>query len=111
MKEQIFYMKLLRFVWNKIVLFLIDNIINNLLELHYPLSCLIANFFIGNIEVKLQSENKLPKTWFRYIVDVFTVLGKEKVDDFLTMLNSLHKNISFTVKQKTTINCLFWMFY
>lgn len=63
-----------------------------------PLSCFIANSFIGMLETKLKSEGKLPKVWYRYVDDVFTILKRENIQSMIKILNSQFKTIKFTVE-------------
>ncbi|XP_077778802.1 uncharacterized protein LOC144326219 [Podarcis muralis] len=66
-----------------------------------PLSPVIANLYMEHFETNAldKSEHK-PKLWLRYVDDTFVIWphGKEKLDSFLTHLNSLHPKIQFTME-------------
>ena len=65
-----------------------------------------ANLFMGDFERKAldNSPDKL-YLWWRYIDDIFLIwtLGEEKLDKFITNLNSLHPTIKFTSERSTTL--------
>lgn len=63
-----------------------------------PLSCFVSNVFMGAFEIKLQRENKLPKSWLRYVDDVFAILKRNDVEKTLEMLNGQYKTIKFTAE-------------
>ena len=66
-----------------------------------PLSPVLANFFMEDFEVRaLQSAEKKPKHWFRYVDDTFVVWqhGRESLQIFLDHLNGIHSNIKFTME-------------
>jgi hypothetical protein len=65
-----------------------------------PLSPVVANLFMQEFETKAISSSILkPKCWLRYVDDVFTIWqhGQETLPLFLDHLNSLHKDIQFTM--------------
>ena len=65
-----------------------------------------ANLFMGEFEKKaLEGYVDKPFLWFRYIDDIFMVWthGNEKLDSFITYLNSIHPTIKFTSERSTTI--------
>jgi len=66
-----------------------------------PLSPVIANFFMEDFEegVLNQATHK-PTCWYRYVDDIFAIWphGKASLTTFLVHLNSLHKNIQFTME-------------
>lgn len=66
-----------------------------------PLSCFVANTFIGNIETELNQNNKLPKTWLRYVDDIFTILKPDEIEPLLSILNNIYPTIKFTVEKET----------
>ena len=58
-----------------------------------------ANLFMGDFERKvLNNSLDKPYLWWRYIDAIFLIwtLGEEKLDKFITNLNSLHPTIKFT---------------
>jgi len=66
-----------------------------------PLSHVIANYFMENIEEEaLIRASHRPLCWFRYVDDTFVIWphGREKLDDFHRLLNSVHNNIQFTMQ-------------
>jgi len=66
-----------------------------------PLSPVIANFYMERFEdVALSSAVMKPTCWLRYVDDTFVIWshGKDELDRFLTHINSIHKNIQFTME-------------
>ena len=64
-----------------------------------------ANLFMGEFEKKaLEGYVDKPFLWFRYIDDIFMVWthGNEKLDSFITYLNSIHPTIKLTSERSTT---------
>lgn len=61
-----------------------------------PLSCFVSNVFMSNFEMDLQKRGLLPKIWWRYVDDVFSVVKKQKIDDIIQLLNSQYQSINFT---------------
>jgi hypothetical protein len=47
------------------------------------LSPFIANLFMGFFEKKLKRRKIFPKTWERYVNDVFAIVLKDKINDLL----------------------------
>lgn len=69
-----------------------------------PLGPTIANFFMGHLEEKIfsDSSNNLPCLYLRYIDDVYAVFDNQiSSSKFLNVLNSMHKNIKFTIEKAT----------
>ena len=67
-----------------------------------PLGCTLANFFLGHLETVIfkQPSSSHPKMYLRYVDDVFAVFDDEKkCDSFLSILNTQHKNLQFTVEK------------
>ena len=63
----------------------------------------MANVFMCSIEEKLESKNKLPSFYRRYVDDTLaTVPDIPSAEAFLTTLNEAHPSISFTME--TAIN-------
>lgn len=64
----------------------------------HPLSCFVANAFMGHLETEMHKNNQLPKVWHRYVDDVFTIMRREEVQPFLKLINSQYESIKFTVE-------------
>ena len=66
-----------------------------------PISPVIANFFMEDLEEKALNQATLkPTCWYRYVDDTFVIWphGKDNLTTFLEHLNGLHKNIQFTIE-------------
>ena len=64
-----------------------------------PSSPAIANVYMGTLEERaLSTFRQPPKFWRRYVDDVFSILRKVELNDFLQHLNSQHPSIVFTVE-------------
>ena len=76
-----------------------------------PLSPLLAEIFLNNLETNFISTHPLFKKyiffWRRYVDDVFVIFkgNKSDVPIFLSFLNSLHTNIEFTSELPVN-NCI-----
>ena len=70
-----------------------------------PVSSVVANLFMERLEKDaLSSSGALrPRVWKRYVDDVFSILRRANVKDFLKYLNSIDDNIEFTVEEES--NC------
>ena len=67
-----------------------------------PLGRLIANVFMCSIEKKLNSKNKLPSFYRRYVDDTLALVPDiPSAEAFLTTLNESHSSISFTMEIAT----------
>ena len=70
----------------------------------------LANLFMNSLENKMiQSYDKKPKVWLRYIDDIFYIWehGEDKLTKWLEHLNNFHKTIKFTNEwSHTKINFL-----
>ena len=58
-----------------------------------------ANLFMGDLEQKILAQSPLKLlVWWRYIDDVFMIWphGEEKLNEFVSLLNSSHETIKFT---------------
>ena len=63
----------------------------------------IANFYMEHFEkLALASAPLAPTVWFRYVDDTFSIWshGKEKLEEFLNHLNSIHPNIQFIMEKE-----------
>lgn len=67
-----------------------------------PLSCFVANIFLDSIEAKLTKKGILPKTWIRYVDDIFAVIKKSDAEQLKQTLNSQpeHPTIQFTLVEE-----------
>ena len=66
-----------------------------------PASPVIANVFMIKLEQKaLESFEHPPKTWQRFVDDIFTIVKRSQVKNLLPHLNKQHPNISFTVEEE-----------
>ena len=64
-----------------------------------PISPLVANLFMEEIEVQAINTSTTPPTlWKRFVDDTFTII-KKKGDSFLQHLNSIHPKIKFTCEE------------
>lgn len=68
-----------------------------------PLGPLMASVFMCSIEEKLESENKLPSFYRRYVEDTLAMFPDiPSTEPFLTTLNESHPStISFTMEMAT----------
>ena len=65
-----------------------------------PISPLVANLFIEDLEVQAIRTSPTPPTlWKRFVDDTFTIIKKINRDSFLQHLNSIHPNIKFTCEE------------
>ncbi|XP_065213372.1 uncharacterized protein LOC135840674 [Planococcus citri] len=68
-----------------------------------PLSPKVANFYMEKFEEKaLETATLKPKIWLRYVDDVFAIWqhGRDKLQEFIQHLNSIHLAIKFTVEEE-----------
>lgn len=66
-----------------------------------PISPTVANLFMEDFEDKaLASSTHLPKVWFRYGDDTFTIMKKTYVELFSDHLNQVNHNIKFTREEE-----------
>ena len=64
-----------------------------------PISPLVANLFMEEIEVQAISTSTTPPTpWKRFVDDTFAIIKKNR-DRFLQHLNSIHPKIKFTCEE------------
>ena len=64
-----------------------------------PLGPLMANSFMCNIEKQLETENKMPAFYKRYVDDTLsTMSNSETASEFLTTLNNSQPSIDFTME-------------
>ena len=63
-----------------------------------PVSAAIANLYMEDFEQQaLSSPPCIPQIWKRYVDDIFTILSRDNVEDFLQHLNSQQSTICFTI--------------
>ena len=71
---------------------------NHYLQLHGTAMALAyANLFMGDLEQKILAQFPLkPLVWWRYIDEVFMIWphGEEKLNEFVSLLNSSHETIT-----------------
>ena len=63
-----------------------------------------ANLFMGKFEQQfLQTQDRLPLVWWRYIDDVFAIWTHDVpyLNEFIRELNSYHTTIKFTANWST----------
>ena len=64
-----------------------------------PVSAVIAYLYMEEFEERaIATATYKPKIWKRYVVDTFTVLGKDYVDGFLPLLHSQQPTIRFAME-------------
>ena len=69
-----------------------------------PLGPTLTNFFLEHLEeiIFAQNSSAAPKLFLRYIDDVYTIFDdNNSCTSFLSILNSQHKDIKFTVEKAT----------
>ena len=77
-----------------------------------PLSPLLAEIFMDNLERKIRKQPFFKNVifWYRYVDDIFCAIRgtNRQIDKFLEFLNKLHPNIEFTVEfeNNSSINFL-----
>ncbi|XP_055623481.1 uncharacterized protein LOC129766908 [Toxorhynchites rutilus septentrionalis] len=70
------------------------------LSMGSKLSPLLANVFMSNFEVEIAKEKLFPRTWRRYVDDIFTSVKERYLGKTLDMLNSRHDSITFTCEKE-----------
>lgn len=74
-----------------------------------PLSPFICNLYINSLEEKFVYHRLFPRIWFRYVDDVFAIVESTEVDDTLSFLNSMCKNIKSHLNWNITEKFHFWI--
>ena len=65
-----------------------------------PISPIVANLFMEDLEVKALSTAPTPPTfWKRFVDDTFIIIQRSSKESFLQHLNSIHDNIHFTCEE------------
>ena len=72
-----------------------------------PVSPVIADIFMENLEEKIFMETEAPRLWKRFVDDVLAVTKKNYGNMLLAKLNSAHENISFTMEEEADGTLLF----
>ena len=66
-----------------------------------PVSPIVANLYMEEVEDQaIQTAQTPPKTWKRYVDDIFTILKKSSVTVFHDLLNSIDPHILFTLEHE-----------
>ena len=66
-----------------------------------PVSSVVANIFMMNFERKALGTATYfePRLWRRYVDDVFSVIKKLRIEGLLAHINSIDRNIQFTLER------------
>lgn len=65
------------------------------------LSPLLADVFMSDFENQAQKQKMFPRIWWRYVDDIFAPVKERYLDQTLSLLNSQHSTINFTVEKET----------
>jgi len=67
----------------------------------YPLFQFLAEVFMSKFETDTKkSLKKFPKTWIRYVYDIFAIIDKDfNIENFLENLNCQYSSIKFTFEE------------
>jgi hypothetical protein len=65
-----------------------------------PLSPFLCELFMANFENVLNEKGVLPRRWWRYVDDIFSIVKRDSLPFILNVLNSTHKDIQFTCEQE-----------
>lgn len=66
-----------------------------------PLSPFIANLFMSHFETELKNDSNFPRIWHRYVDDVWAVIKKQKLRQFMNRINnSKYATIKFTYEEE-----------
>ena len=67
-----------------------------------PVSPAVANLFMTQLEkTALTTFARPPSTWYRFVDDVFSIIHRDVVAQFLDHLNKQHPQIKFTVEMES----------
>lgn len=66
-----------------------------------PLSSIITEVFLGDLEESMREKPWFPRVWHRYVDDVLAVVEAESVDTVLQELNLANEAIKFTCEIET----------
>ncbi|XP_062704209.1 uncharacterized protein LOC134286591 [Aedes albopictus] len=70
------------------------------LSMGSKLSPLLADLFMSDFENEAQKKKLFPRIWWRYVDDIFAPVKERYLDQTLSMLNSQHSTINFTVEKE-----------
>ena len=56
---------------------------------------------LGKIENDIKDRSWFPRVWLRYVDDVFAVINKNSEEEILSLLNTKHTNIKFTMEMES----------
>lgn len=70
------------------------------LSMGSKLSPLLADLFMSDFENEAQKKKLFPRIWWRYVDDIFAPVKERYLDQTLSMLNSQHNTIKFTVEKE-----------
>ena len=66
----------------------------------YPISPIVANFFMEDLEMKALATAPSPPTlWKRFVDDTFIIIQRLQKDTFLQHINAIDDNIHFTCEE------------
>ena len=66
-----------------------------------PVSPIVANIYMESFEKKaLSTASNPPSIWLRYVDDTFVKIRECHIDDFTKHINSIDKNINFTIERE-----------
>lgn len=63
-----------------------------------PLSSILSELFMSDLEMNVKESSSLFKHWSRKVDDIFAVIDRDKVDECLQLLNSIEDTVNFTVE-------------
>lgn len=63
---------------------------------------------MSNFEMDLKRQGLLPRIWWRYVDDIFSIVDGRKIDDIIYLLNNKYNSINFTyeIENNSTLNFL-----
>ena len=62
-----------------------------------PVSIMVANLIMKDVEKRVRSTfYSRPKGWKRHVEDIFVIVNKNLVEDFLDQLGTVKNSIKFT---------------
>lgn len=66
-----------------------------------PLSPFLANLFMSHFETELKKLGNFPRVWYRYVDDVWAIIKKQSLRNFLNRLNKTkYSTIKFTCEEE-----------
>jgi hypothetical protein len=70
-------------------------------EIGGKISAHLAEIFMSRLEMKFLREPGMPKTYYRYVDDIFAVVKKGESQETLKKLNKAHNAIEFTIEHES----------